>query len=492
MAVTTNALKAARLSAGMKQAEVACYLKVAEGTVSNWEKGVSQPCADQFGALCYLYKREMGALFAECYPSSPYVRRDSLMRFSQMKELFAHGVGTPERDGRFDVIFGSAPARSGGKPWDFALDRCLSDVDEGRGVALFSGSTDAVPSGELSQAGRVFDIDASSVVSGAGICDIVSFIKTREDADALAACFMEGLLFYGGAGRSAVPSQYLSYYTDLLSDALYASFEDGSGFAGASKLVMDDKRPMSSGLLKAWRTPDAVFTGTDAVFFPDICVYRFTGCGACGPFAFAYSWALFWALVYAGRISSVVFDARPRECGFSRELVSTVTKDGISVLVDMGDGIFDPLYADMAHNIIFKGSSPSFNVPFIEGGDAPDGRAPFFSEVFSSRMAAVPFDMTKDPGSDARAHLDRCRDFDAFFASSPFSVSSAGSLPSAGGSFGAGALPGESFLSHLSKRNADAHSCNFAVLHCGRPGAMDAFTGFSAEVGYREWFARDY
>lgn len=48
-------LKAARTNIGLTQKEVAEKLEVSNGTVCNWENGVSYPNAEQIEKICALY-----------------------------------------------------------------------------------------------------------------------------------------------------------------------------------------------------------------------------------------------------------------------------------------------------------------------------------------------------------------------------------------------------------------------------------------------------
>lgn len=49
-------LAAARVNAEMSQEEVAKALKISKTTIVNWEKGKSEPKADQAYQLCKLYQ----------------------------------------------------------------------------------------------------------------------------------------------------------------------------------------------------------------------------------------------------------------------------------------------------------------------------------------------------------------------------------------------------------------------------------------------------
>lgn len=49
-------LRAARVNAGYSQEDAATLLKISPYTLSNWERGVSMPKANQIDAICNLYK----------------------------------------------------------------------------------------------------------------------------------------------------------------------------------------------------------------------------------------------------------------------------------------------------------------------------------------------------------------------------------------------------------------------------------------------------
>ena len=48
-------LRAARVNAGYSQEKAASLLNVSPYTVSNWERGISMPKANQIDAICDLY-----------------------------------------------------------------------------------------------------------------------------------------------------------------------------------------------------------------------------------------------------------------------------------------------------------------------------------------------------------------------------------------------------------------------------------------------------
>ena len=54
--MTRITLRAARVNAGYSQEDAANLLNVSPYTLSNWERGVSMPKANQIDAICNLYK----------------------------------------------------------------------------------------------------------------------------------------------------------------------------------------------------------------------------------------------------------------------------------------------------------------------------------------------------------------------------------------------------------------------------------------------------
>ena len=53
--MTRITLKAARVNAGYSQEEAAILLNISPYTLSNWERGVSMPKANQIDSICGLY-----------------------------------------------------------------------------------------------------------------------------------------------------------------------------------------------------------------------------------------------------------------------------------------------------------------------------------------------------------------------------------------------------------------------------------------------------
>lgn len=59
-------LAAARVNAGMTQAEVAHLMHVSKNTVVAWEKGISEPKTSQGRELSKLYKIPLDNIFLPC------------------------------------------------------------------------------------------------------------------------------------------------------------------------------------------------------------------------------------------------------------------------------------------------------------------------------------------------------------------------------------------------------------------------------------------
>lgn len=53
--MTRLTLRAARVNAGFSQGDAASRLKISPYTLSNWERGISMPKANQIDAICDLY-----------------------------------------------------------------------------------------------------------------------------------------------------------------------------------------------------------------------------------------------------------------------------------------------------------------------------------------------------------------------------------------------------------------------------------------------------
>ena len=53
--MTRLTMRAARVNAGYSQEEAAALLKISPYTLSNWERGISMPKANQINPICELY-----------------------------------------------------------------------------------------------------------------------------------------------------------------------------------------------------------------------------------------------------------------------------------------------------------------------------------------------------------------------------------------------------------------------------------------------------
>lgn len=58
-----HTLKSARVSANLRQTDVAVELDVNRTTIQNWENGITFPNAIQFAQLCRLYGVSMDDIF---------------------------------------------------------------------------------------------------------------------------------------------------------------------------------------------------------------------------------------------------------------------------------------------------------------------------------------------------------------------------------------------------------------------------------------------
>ena len=61
--MSTLSLKAARVNAGLRQADVAKELGVTPDTVGNWENGKTYMNGKQLQRLCALYRVDLGEIF---------------------------------------------------------------------------------------------------------------------------------------------------------------------------------------------------------------------------------------------------------------------------------------------------------------------------------------------------------------------------------------------------------------------------------------------
>ncbi len=62
-----NRLKSARTDSGLKQQDVALQLGIKANTISNWEKGRTEPDIDTFVKLCKIYEIDCASLLSDVY-----------------------------------------------------------------------------------------------------------------------------------------------------------------------------------------------------------------------------------------------------------------------------------------------------------------------------------------------------------------------------------------------------------------------------------------
>lgn len=87
-------LKCARLAKGLKQQEVAEQLGIKANTISNWEKGRTEPDIDSFVKLCGIYQIDCSALLAEVYEFDRIGNDVSLSEYEHLKKyrsIDSHG-----------------------------------------------------------------------------------------------------------------------------------------------------------------------------------------------------------------------------------------------------------------------------------------------------------------------------------------------------------------------------------------------------------------
>ena len=60
-------LKSARIASGLKQQDVAEKMGIKANTISNWEKGRTEPDIDSFVKLCDIYKIDCASLLSDVY-----------------------------------------------------------------------------------------------------------------------------------------------------------------------------------------------------------------------------------------------------------------------------------------------------------------------------------------------------------------------------------------------------------------------------------------
>lgn len=87
-------LKEARNNKGLKQQEVADQLGIKANTISNWEKGRTEPDIDTFVKLCRIYQIDCAALLSDVYAFKRVSNDISLVEYEYIKKyrnLDSHG-----------------------------------------------------------------------------------------------------------------------------------------------------------------------------------------------------------------------------------------------------------------------------------------------------------------------------------------------------------------------------------------------------------------
>lgn len=79
-------LKKARAEIGLKQQEVANRLGVKANTISNWEKGRTEPDIDSFVSLCDIYKIDCASLLSDVYAFKRIGDDISLLEYEHIKK----------------------------------------------------------------------------------------------------------------------------------------------------------------------------------------------------------------------------------------------------------------------------------------------------------------------------------------------------------------------------------------------------------------------
>ena len=81
-----NRLKNARNKCGLKQQEVANQLGVKANTISNWEKGCTEPDIDTFVKLCNIYQIDCAALLTDVYAFKRIGTDINLQEYDHIKQ----------------------------------------------------------------------------------------------------------------------------------------------------------------------------------------------------------------------------------------------------------------------------------------------------------------------------------------------------------------------------------------------------------------------
>jgi phage repressor protein C with HTH and peptisase S24 domain len=81
-----NRLRSARLSCALKQQDVAEQLGLKANTISNWEKGKTEPDIDTFVKLCEIYKIDCSSLLSDVYAFKRIGNDISLLEYEHIKQ----------------------------------------------------------------------------------------------------------------------------------------------------------------------------------------------------------------------------------------------------------------------------------------------------------------------------------------------------------------------------------------------------------------------
>lgn len=81
-----NRLKNARMDRGLKQQEVAEQLGIKANTISNWEKGRTEPDIDTFVKLCDIYQIDCASLLSDVYAFERIGTDISLYEYDHIKK----------------------------------------------------------------------------------------------------------------------------------------------------------------------------------------------------------------------------------------------------------------------------------------------------------------------------------------------------------------------------------------------------------------------
>lgn len=81
-----NKLRTARLNKNMKQQDVANILGIKPNTLSNWEKGRTEPDIDTFVKLCDIYEIDCAALLSEAYVRARIKSEISMEEYNILKK----------------------------------------------------------------------------------------------------------------------------------------------------------------------------------------------------------------------------------------------------------------------------------------------------------------------------------------------------------------------------------------------------------------------